>query len=241
MHSYYIIGDAKNSLRSFSQLMLEFDGFICQGNSVSEDTAMNTILKHKPDLVFLHLDNIINEPFKFVRELNTFLDKVPNFVAISSTHEHAYKAIKHSFIDYLMHPTPELEVRKLILKYQKDKERAASKMLCLQSYKDFRYINTDEILFLKADNNTTDFYINNGNVVSAYKTLKIFENTLPENFVRIHKSYIVNKNYVSRINYGKYRCSVTNTTHQIPFTRTYIDNIDNIKNTLSEISVSNLN
>ncbi|WP_420845211.1 LytTR family transcriptional regulator DNA-binding domain-containing protein [Maribacter litopenaei] len=36
-----------------------------------------------------------------------------------------------------------------------------------------------------------------GTVVNAFKTLKTFEKQLPQNFIRIHQSYIVNTNYVS--------------------------------------------
>ena len=127
------------------------------------------------------------------------------------------------------------------MKFKKKQQITTNKTLCLQSYKDYRYLDTDNVLFLKADNNTSDFYLVDGTTISAFKTLKIFENQLPNNFFRIHKSYIVNKNYVSGINFGKQKCTVEKSAFKIPFTKTYIDNIEFIKESISDISISNLN
>jgi DNA-binding LytR/AlgR family response regulator len=215
--------------------MEDYPAFCSIGSSSNYEEAMNTILKRKPDIVFLNLDNVLDNAFQFVTELNTYLETLPKFVGISKTQALAYQAIKHNFIDYLIRPVLELDLRKLVLKFQKQNAVSCNKMLCLKSYNDYQYINIDEIMFLKADNNTTDFYINDGKVISAYKTLKIFENSLPKNFLRIHKSYIVNKDFISRINYSKFKCTVDRTSHKIPFTKTYIHNIEFIKESLSSL------
>jgi DNA-binding LytR/AlgR family response regulator len=68
--------------------------------------------------------------------------------------------------------------------------------------------------------------MSDGTKISAYKTLKTFENSLPKNFLRIHKSYIININCISRIHYGKSICSLSNNQHKLPFTKTFIENID---------------
>ena len=134
-----------------------------------------------------------------------------------------------------------MEIRNTILKFQTRNPATINKNICLKSYKDYQYLNTDEILFLKADNNTTDFYMSDGNIISAFKTLKTFEDVLPENFLRIHKSYIINKNFVSRIQYGKFICTIKKNSFDIPFTKTYIDNIEIMKKALSNNSFQSLN
>ena len=83
--------------------------------------------------------------------------------------------------------------------------------------------------------------MSDGSIVSAYKTLKTYEGLLPSQFLRIHKSYIINKDYVSRIQFGKYTCTINNNNHNIPFTKTYIDNIQYLNNNLSQYSYQNLN
>ena len=93
--------------------------------------------------------------------------------------------------------------RKTVLKLQYNFPIQFKRTICLKSYKDFQYLKTDEILFLKADNNTTDFYMSDGKVINAYKTLKTFEDILPNNFYRIHKSFIINKACITSKNYNK--------------------------------------
>jgi DNA-binding LytR/AlgR family response regulator len=44
-----------------------------------------------------------------------------------------------------------------------------------QIYGDYRYIDARDICYLQADNNSTDIHLNNGEMVTAFKTLKHFE------------------------------------------------------------------
>ena len=80
--------------------------------------------------------------------------------------------------------------------------------------------------------------MHNGKVVSAYKTLKSFEEMLPENFIRIHQSYILNSRYVSRINYGRSILTLKNNKdREIPFSKKYKERIDGLKQQLSKSAV----
>ncbi|KGO85999.1 hypothetical protein Q765_13135 [Flavobacterium rivuli WB 3.3-2 = DSM 21788] len=100
--------------------------------------------------------------------------------------------------------------------------------ICIKSYGDYQFIALKDVVYLKADNNTTDFYMQNGKKLTAYKTLKHYENNLPSFFYRIHNSYIVNSNYVSRINTGKLLCYLDNNDVSVSFSKTFKDNIDTI-------------
>ena len=222
--------------------MEDYHEFNCIGVSGEYNHALNFILKETPNLVFIDIDDTFEKPFELVNELNLlFGDYFPVFIAISSSKDKAYEAIKNGFFDFILNPLSELEIRKSILKFLKRNPSIINKNICLKSYKDYQYLNTDEILFLKADNNTTDFYMSDGNIISAFKTLKTFEDVLPENFLRIHKSYIINKNFVSRIQYGKFICTIKKNSYDIPFTKTYIDNIEIMKKALSNNSFQSLN
>ncbi|WP_235893005.1 LytR/AlgR family response regulator transcription factor [Flavobacterium franklandianum] len=99
-------------------------------------------------------------------------------------------------------------------------------ILCIKSYGDYRYIDTNDICFFQADNNSTDIHLNNGEMVTAFKTLKHFEGVLPYPFARIHNSYIVNRNYISRIHTGNAVCYIKNTTTKLPFSKSYKENVD---------------
>jgi len=99
-------------------------------------------------------------------------------------------------------------------------------VLCIKSYGDYRYIDARDICYFQADNNSTDIHLNNGEMITAFKTLKHFEGVLPHPFSRIHNSYIVNRNYISRIHTGNAVCYIKNTTTKLPFSKSYKENVD---------------
>lgn len=106
--------------------------------------------------------------------------------------------------------------------------------ICVKSYGDYRFIAADDICYLQADNNSTDIHLNNGEMVTAFKTLKHFETVLPSPFVRIHNSYIVNIDYVSRIHTGNAVCYIKNTTTKLPFSKSYKENVDAILTSITK-------
>ncbi len=100
-------------------------------------------------------------------------------------------------------------------------------VICVKSYGDYRYIDSSDILYFEADNNSTDIHLNNGEMITAFKTLKHFETVLPTSqFLRIHNSYIINVNQVSRIHTGNTVCYIKNSTTKLPFSKSYKENVD---------------
>ena len=100
--------------------------------------------------------------------------------------------------------------------------------ICIKSYGDYQFVALKDVVYLKADNNTTDFFLQNGKKLTAYKTLKHYENNLPSFFYRIHNSYIVNSNYVSRINTAKLLCYLDDNEVSVSFSKTFKENVDTI-------------
>lgn len=112
-----------------------------------------------------------------------------------------------------------------------------SLVICVKSYGDYRYIESEDILYFEADNNSTDIHLNNGEMITAFKTLKHFETVLPTHqFLRIHNSYIINVNQVSRIHTGNTVCYIKNSTTKLPFSKSYKENVDLI---ISRIAAGN--
>jgi len=233
MGSYLIIEKDGDSINSINEFLNDFTDFYLIGAVDNRDDSLNIILKESPDFVFINLDNSIENPFKFISELYQHVEVMPKFIAISSSRDKAYSAIKNNFFEYIVSPIKEVDLRILISKIQKNNFPKVKKNICLKSYRDYQYLDTDEILYLKADNNTTDFYMKDGNTISAFKTLKTFEDLLPKNFLRIHKSYIINSNYVIRINFGKWICIIKSCNCTIPFTRTYMNRLESVNRKLS--------
>ena len=104
------------------------------------------------------------------------------------------------------------------------------KSLAFKPYRDYHYLDTDEIVYLKADNNSTIFFMKDGGKILTSKTLKSFEKILPVSFFRVHRSYIVNSSYITRINHRKSTLEFFIKEHEsIRFSKRYIANVDEIR------------
>ena len=68
----------------------------------------------------------------------------------------------------------------------------------------FEIVKVNEIIRCKADNNYTELYLLNGKKHIISKTLKFYEDLLKEmDFVRVHKTHLVNIQYVKKYTKGK--------------------------------------
>lgn len=233
--TYGIVDANATTSLQLQHFMEEYEAFFCVSQDGTPQGGLNSILKFKPDVVFVNLSQQAGSYFSMVRDCFQFLDSQPIFIGLATDQSHAYEALKHQFFDFWVLPFSEFEIRKTLLKLGRRLPKPVqAPTLCLQSYKDYQYLNTQDILYLQADNNSTDFVLRDGTRVSAYKTLKSFETQLPPNFVRVHQSYILNGDYISRINYGKSRCTLRFGKTELPFSRGYKGNVDALKELLTQ-------
>ena len=241
-YTYISIDSEATSNLQLQTYLEDYADFHCVAKARNCTDGLNTILKHSPDLVFVNLNAKAFEYFHMITELHQYVQHLPLIIGIARSKEYAYDALKHNFFDYWLMPYSEFDIRKTILKLRKKMPKEVqSQTLCLKSYKDFQYLDTADILYLKADNNATDFIMSDGRTISAFKTLKSFEKQLPNNFIRIHQSYILNTNYVSRINYGKSICALKTGKTQLPFSKSYRQNIDELKKLMTKNTISSFN
>lgn len=241
-YTYTIINSDATSNLQLQHYLEDYGDFLCAAVAKNSNEGLNGILKYSPDVVFINLNDRAPEYFQMVLEMHQYLSNIPILIGISATKAHAYNAIKNNFFDYWLLPYNEFDIRKSLLRLKKQiPKETEPQTICLKSYRDFQYLNTDDILYLQADNNATEFVMKDGSVNNAFKTLKTFEDKLPKNFVRIHQSYIVNTDYVSRINYGKSICSLKLKKLQLPFSKSYRENIDSLKRLLSKNTITSLN
>ncbi|MGB2087118.1 MAG: LytR/AlgR family response regulator transcription factor [Psychroflexus salarius] len=223
-----------NQLKISNQFQFMYASTVNEGIDLAIDFNLN--------LIAFDIDYFEGQLSQVVLEFNQSLIIPPKFIAFSTTEKLAFKAFQLGFYAYFLQPLSALDFKKLALRLKHDfPDLITETKICLQSHKDFQYINTNEILFLKADSNTTDIYLKDDKIVTAYKTLKVFEENLPKNFIRIHRSYIINKNHISRINFGKQRCTLLGTVIKIPFSKSFKPAIQQINQQLSGFALSALN
>lgn len=63
----------------------------------------------------------------------------------------------------------------------------------------FIRINYSDILYIKSDNIYLEFFLENGKTYTHRSTINSFENELNNNFLRVHRRYIINLEYLSSV------------------------------------------
>jgi DNA-binding LytR/AlgR family response regulator len=254
-YSYIIIDDNQESVLKTKAIADSFSELTFVASAYNYTDGLNLILEHTPQLVFLEIDPehaASNLSLTLINELYRYLKVIPKIIVTTTKKDLAFEAIQYEVADYILKPLARIDIVKSILKLNKsihaegilleqspvlDEKPTVSVrqetpnqeqplILCIKSYGDYRYIDTKDICYFKADNNSTDIHLKNGEMVTAFKTLKHFEEVLSFPFIRIHNSYIVNRNCISRIQTGNSVCYIKNTTVKLPFSKSYKANID---------------
>ncbi len=177
--------------------------------------GIENILDFNPDIVFLDVDMPDGTGFDVLRNINTYDFKV---IFITGHEEYALKAIKFSATDYILKPVNALELvnavnQTIYLIKEKNEqikiETLLNNLAQTDQNKEKLILNTSDNIYIvelqniircESDNNYTIFYTSDQDKITMSKTLKEYENILPDsNFIRIHRSHIININYISKI------------------------------------------
>lgn len=75
------------------------------------------------------------------------------------------------------------------------------KRLIIPTKEKSHIVRLDDIVYLTSKANYTHFIISNGDTIISSKTIKIYDDYVAghPDFMRIHKSYIINKNYAKTL------------------------------------------
>jgi two-component system LytT family response regulator len=80
----------------------------------------------------------------------------------------------------------------------------AVQKIMLPTLEGFEIVPIGSILYCEAEDNFTRFFLDNGVSHLICRTLKYFEDVLKDHrFIRIHRSYVINPDYVIRYSKGK--------------------------------------
>ncbi len=172
--------------------------------------AVNFLSENNIDLVFLDINMTTQNGIdiaKKIRSLN--LPKFPYIVFVTAYDEFAIKAFDLDVIDYILKPINDERFSKCISKITKEFENSSIKNKTNLNPKDeIITLIKNNILYPIKKNQIKLAYIEDRSlVVETVKgkfiitgTLNEFEETLPKNiFIRIHRSYLININYIEEI------------------------------------------
>ncbi|SHE45550.1 two component transcriptional regulator, LytTR family [Mariniphaga anaerophila] len=177
--------------------------------------AIDFLEKESVDLIFLD----IHMPDLSGIEFTNILENRPKIVFTTAYEKYALQGFKLEAVDYLLKPFSYEEFLKAAQKAQKligleqksvHQIEANSEFLFLKSEYKIRRINFNDITYIEGLKDYVKVHLQNeAKPILSLNSLKAMEAKLPsQNFMRVHRSFIVNLNRVdtierSRIVFGK--------------------------------------
>ncbi|MCL5130375.1 LytTR family DNA-binding domain-containing protein [Algibacter sp. L4_22] len=213
-YSTLIIDDEPLARTRLEKLLLNFPERIdVVGFSINGREAKQQIEVLKPDLIFLDIEMPVIDGFELIEAL----DKIPLIVFCTAHDEYALKAFETNSVDYLVKPVRlerlEKTIAKLELFNKKDasqdilkvvRELSAQKkqkvMTSITVKKDDKliFIKLEDIIYFEANDKYVSIVTNKG-VFLTEKSLTQLETQLPDYFLRVHRAFVINTNYVEEV------------------------------------------
>ncbi|WP_461787855.1 LytR/AlgR family response regulator transcription factor [Pedobacter sp.] len=172
--------------------------------------GLKAIAQHQPDLIFLDIQMPKISGF----EMLELVEKRPAVIFTTAFDEYAIKAFEVNAVDYLLKPIEqsrfEQAMQKLPSKLAKGDDSqelletaslspAQNNRVVVKNAGVIKIIPVEAIQYLEADDDYVKLSTTEGNF-QKNKTMSFFEQTLdPTQFIRIHRSYIINLAEVTKI------------------------------------------
>ncbi len=196
----------KEYLKSYSQISVVQecgDGF----------EGVKAIAQHQPEVIFLDIQMPKINGF----EMLELLDYTPAVIFTTAFDEYALKAFEVNAVDYLLKPFSKERFDKVINKWLGDYQTPEYKThlqtlvensgepdrqvnrVVVKTGNNIRIISITDIHYFEAADDYVKIYTHDSSFLKK-KTMNYFENVLnPAQFVRVHRSYIVQIQQVTRI------------------------------------------
>ncbi len=203
-----IVDDEDNSRDYLSNLLERFCPDVSLiGTASSVANAVELIQKNQPQLVFLDIEMPKENGFELLKKFETINFSV---VFVTAFEKYAIKAFKMNALDYCLKPVDLEDLQKVIerakvnlnrlggIQYKAFIENISNRenpftQISIPIFNGFEFVHLDDIIYLRAESNYTQFYLKGGKQLLATKTLKEFEDVLQDlNYYRIHKSSMIN-------------------------------------------------
>ena len=216
-----VVDDERNVREALVFLLKEYCPDIeVVGEAASAEEGRGLLQQYGIDFIFLDISMPKEDGFSFLKSIPK---ENYGIIFVTAYQEYALRALKASAIDYLMKPVNPAELRDAVSKAIQYHEFRINKSDARETYKasldilhdhiqsgekpltkitvaeqfGFRILNIAEIMYLEADSNYTIIHLSGLNKIVATRTLGDFEKILnTPDFFRIHKSIIININYL---------------------------------------------
>jgi len=204
--------------------------------SFSDSVAARNILTERNDIDLIILD--IQMP-----EMNGFdfivsLDLPPNIIIVTSAEEYALKAFDFNVVDYLLKPVTYGRFCKAIdktIRYYTRKEttNTGDEEIFIKKGSSLVKLKLKDIIYIEALENYVTLNTNNDRFTIHF-TMKAIENQLPSSiFIRVHRSFIINKSMIQTIKENSLDLIVGDTLKSIPVGKSFRDTLLNDINVMA--------
>jgi two-component system LytT family response regulator len=201
---------ARTVVRSF---LTKYQSIRIIGECSNGFEALKAIQEQHPDLLFLD----VQMPKVSGLELLEVLDEIPIVVFSTAYDQYALKAFELSAVDYLLKPYSQSRFDQAmervmehlnngkktnaqeIIRHHAQESNSILERIVVKTGNKMHVIPTNKIRYIEASEDYVMIYAENARHLKA-QTMKFYETHLnPSLFVRIHRSYILNVNFVERL------------------------------------------
>ncbi|WP_143883543.1 LytR/AlgR family response regulator transcription factor [Chryseobacterium binzhouense] len=180
------------------------------GEAENIKEAVPLIVEKRPQLVFLDVEMPFGNAFDVLEATKDFSYET---IFITAFSQYSLQALNKSASYYILKP---IDIQELIVAVNKVAESIHNKeeinrnkvllenlklkpekqQLILPTLQGFDVVKTEDILRLQADGNFTQVYLTDGSRKMVCRFLKHFDDLLEHPFIRVHRSHIINSNFV---------------------------------------------
>ncbi|MDP3150562.1 MAG: LytTR family DNA-binding domain-containing protein [Ignavibacteria bacterium] len=228
-----IVDDEKYARGDLRELLSLFPTIEVVGEAKNIKTAIEAIEKLKPDLIFLD----IQFPGETGFELFDKVDINAKVIFVTAYDEYAIRAFDVNACDYLLKPVNPDRLALAVKRIQENRERqippgislTEEDSIYLQLNYKYYFIRVDSIIKITAADHFTEIITAKGLKGLTNKQLCEWDECLPKSsFIKVHRSTIINMNFVERIERGanySYHIIMKNIEEPIAISRRYASQI----------------
>ena len=187
----------------------------CVATFESPLEALTLLKSSKIDLLFLDIQMPDIKGTEFAELIDTTKTRIIFTTAYS---EYALKGFELNALDYLVKPITFKRFLSAVEKFPKS-EIATDNYLVIKSGYDLHKVLMVDIIYIESDSEYVKYYFENGKKIMANQSLSKLVTNLPDYFLRVHRSYIVNKHKVTGLK-GR---DLLLSENQIPVSDSYYD------------------
>ncbi|MFC2096366.1 LytR/AlgR family response regulator transcription factor [Bacteroidota bacterium] len=199
-----IVDDERLARVKLVTILSDFKNIEIVGEADSVDDALSKIKKLNPDILFLDIQMPGKSGFDLINQID-FKGKI---IFVTAFDRYAIRAFEVNALDYLLKPVNKERLKQTLdryisntpYEYYKDKKLDKEDLLFLLIGNKMQFLKVSHILYIISAVDYTKVFLLKGKEGLVSKPMREWEERLPDKiFCRIHRSTIVNTEYVEKI------------------------------------------